>query len=43
MERHPTRSWGVILQQAWTMFLKDRIGNNSQKLGKKFSGGQDPN
>ena len=43
MERHPTRSWGVILQQAWTMFLKDQIGNNSQNPGKKFSGGQDPN
>ena len=25
MERHPERSWGVILQQAWTMFLKDRV------------------
>ena len=24
IERHPSRSWGVILQQAWTMFLKDR-------------------
>ena len=25
IERHQTRSWGVILQQAWTMFLKDRV------------------
>ena len=27
MERHPERSWGVILQQAWTMFLKDRLNS----------------
>ena len=25
IERHPERNWGVFLQQAWTMFLKDRI------------------
>ena len=25
VERHPTRNWGVILQQAWTMLIKDRI------------------
>ena len=31
MERHPTRSWGVILQQAWTMFLKDHISYTPQK------------
>ena len=24
IERHPTRPWNVILQQAWTMILKDR-------------------
>ena len=23
--RHPSRTWSVILQQAWTMLLKDRI------------------
>ena len=23
--RHPTRSWSVILQQAWTMLIKDRV------------------
>ena len=28
--RHPCRSWSVILQQAWTMLLKDRLkGDNS--------------
>ena len=29
MERFPDRSWGVILQQAWTMFLKDRAGSST--------------
>ena len=24
-KHHPFRSWGVILQQAWTMFMKDRV------------------
>ena len=39
ISRHPTRTWSVILQQAWTMILKDRIkyDNNSHKNkgGKK--------
>ena len=26
--KHPYRSWSVILQQAWTMILKDRIHND---------------
>ena len=30
IKRHPTRSWTVILQQAWTMILKDRIRNDYQ-------------
>ena len=40
--RHPQRSWGVILQQAWTMLLKDRICNQSNHLFQKgnFSGGK---
>ena len=25
IERFPDRSWGIILQQAWSMFLKDRV------------------
>ena len=25
IEWHPTRAWNVILQQAWTMLLKDRL------------------
>ena len=40
--RNPQRSWGVILQQAWTMLLKDRICNQSNHLFQKgnFSGGK---
>ena len=36
ISRHPTRSWAVILQQAWTMILKDRIKGDhwNQKGGK---------
>ena len=29
ISRHPSRSWGVILQQAWTMLIKDRIKTES--------------
>ena len=36
MERHPTCSWGVILQQAWTMYLKDR---NTYTPGSKNMSG----
>ena len=28
ISKHPYRSWNVILQQAWTMLLKDRISRN---------------
>ena len=38
--RHHNRSWGVILQQAWTMFLKDRIGHYS---GAKSNNNGTPN
>ena len=41
MERHPNRSWGIILQQAWSMFLKDKMShsNKSQNNGNLgFSG-----
>ena len=27
--RHPKRSWGVILQQAWSMRLRDRLSGSS--------------
>ena len=29
MSRHPERSWAVILQQAWTLRLKDRIRHDN--------------
>ena len=32
---HPSRSWSVILQQAWTMLLKDRIKTSEPGVAKK--------
>ena len=29
ISRHPYRSWSIILQQAWSVRLKDRIRNNN--------------
>ena len=43
MEKFPSRSWGVILQQAWTMFLKDRVvltPNNASKQGNHTQSGE---
>ena len=31
ISKHPTRSWGIILEQAWTMRLKDRMGDKALK------------
>ena len=31
MGRHPKRSWGIILQQAWAMRLKDRLGKGEKQ------------
>ena len=46
--KHPYRSWSIILQQAWTMILKDRIikpnnnffqkGNNHRSNGGNHNG-----
>ena len=43
LARFPHRSWAVILQQAWTMRLKDRnkSDKSSRSQKKKFSGGKD--
>ena len=39
--RHPSRPWGIILQQAWTMLLKDRLKHNSfGNIGPGSSGGK---
>ena len=34
ISRHPSRSWAIILQQAWTMLLKDRIKNDNSIFNK---------
>ena len=41
ISRHPTRSWAIILQQAWTMLLKDRVRNSGKSYFQKghHSGG----
>ena len=36
MARHPQRSWSVILQQAWNLWLKDRHDNNGRNGGNNF-------
>ena len=28
---HPHRNWSVILQQAWSMYLKDKVSNNGNQ------------
>ena len=45
LSRHPSRSWAIILQQAWTMRLRDRIKNdhlygssNNQNFGGNRGG-----
>ena len=32
--RHPYRSWSIILQQAWTMLLKDRVSKGDSLFQK---------
>ena len=36
LAKHPDRSWAVILQQAWSMKLKDRIQNRSENSAQSF-------
>ena len=43
MEKYPSRSWGVILQQAWTMFLKDRLHNSTPNQNYKAGFGSTEN
>ena len=35
---HLNRGWAVILQQAWSMYLKDRVPGNSFSGGSKGNG-----
>ena len=41
IERHPTRKWSIILQQAWTMFLKDRVNATPSKNGNSSQNGSE--
>ena len=34
IQRHPSRSWAIILQQAWAMILKDRLKNDNSVFQK---------
>ena len=43
ISRHPTRSWGVILQQVWTMLLKDRVRNDNSVFHKDSYPGKQGN
>ena len=38
MSRHQTRNWGVILQEAWSMFLKDHVSHYSGNRGSNSNG-----
>ena len=45
-KHHLTRSWAIILQQAWSMFLKDKVGQGGTPDGKAngfFTGGAQSN
>ena len=33
MSVYPQRSWAIILQQAWSMYLTDQHGNDSKNFG----------
>ena len=39
MARHPLRSWGIILQQAWNIYLRDR--GNVDSNGNRGGGHQE--
>ena len=48
MKEFPGRSWGIILQQAWSMFLKDKLRYDSSDVNRtpgngKFRGGNGGN
>ena len=38
MSRYPNRSWAAILQQAWTLYLKDRVKHDNQKFNNNGNG-----
>ena len=38
MARHPERSWAIILQQAWSLRLKDKLNNHNSNNGNYGQG-----
>ena len=42
ISRHPYRAWNVILQQAWTMILKDRLKYDHSPFFKGNGNGNNP-
>ena len=40
MSHHPQRSWNIILQQAWSLRLKDKINSNLSPNRQQNNGGQ---
>ena len=42
VSKFPQRSWSVILQQAWSMCLKDRVKNGEDKVGTPGGKGGKP-
>ena len=40
MSRHPERSWAIILQQAWTLRLKDRVKHEGWSGNDRGGGGE---
>ena len=41
LSKFPQCSWSVILQQAWSMFLKDKLGSNKSRQASPGGSGQD--
>ena len=39
LSKHPERSWAIILQQAWTMKLRDRIPRDGYAGNNSYHGG----
>ena len=38
LSRHPNRTWSVILQQSWTLRMKDRLVKHQSGNGNSYSG-----
>ena len=40
MSHYPQRNWGIILQQAWSVYLKDRLNHKTEGHSPKVSSGK---